>query len=737
MSRKSLPAVVLLASLAWAASGLLASAQVRPGTQRPTRPPKPPAVQRPASGGEQPSNETPGGSSGAFEGPSGGHTGGGCQGPTGGGAGDPGSGPAGGSTGGGQGGNRPPGGGGAGPGNRPSPTTFSNPVGVPGGSTPPARPGPGPAGPAPRPVPGGGDPGEGRRPVPPIPGRMTPAGLPFERSRWENWWLLNQDRHLDVDRRYTARSVVREVSSDAFLGARVVPDPAEPVALHRRLARRKLVPVLRDQLGNAHSLIRGEAALALGKVGSQDVVPFLRPLMSDSNSFVRQMALLGLGLTDSEQATPHVAGFLVHQENQDVDRAMAALALGLLGDPVALPALSSVVDEPGRTRKVTAAALYAMGFIPGDEALLLLGDFLERRGTQGDLRAVAVLALGKHRRTSQIPRLMAFLGDAETPVRRSAALALGSQRFVSDLWKRRDEDLEKLETWTRNGVLTPAARRAFEAHLAELEMRAAKESRRLQKLHDAVVAALARTLRDDSDPMVRNFAAIALGRIGTQPARRALEVEFQRSGSHSTQGFLALALGISTAREAIPLLRHQLLRERTDPSTRSAVSLALGLLDDRASGRVLLDLALGHTNTVRAFAAVACGLMNLDAAKKPFRAELLDDAQAFLRPDFGLALGLLGDHQATRELKRLLLQGPSGNTRIQAAQALGRIRDVTSVDVLLEALQLPRLTDLARAHIIHAMGEVSEKGRLPGLEPLARDWNYLLPFPVINEALLR
>jgi HEAT repeat protein len=74
---------------------------------------------------------------------------------------------------------------------------------------------------------------------------------------------------------------------------------------------------------------------------------------------------------------------------------------------------------------------------------------------------------------------------------------------------------------------------------------------------------------------------------------------------------------------------------------------------------------------------------------------------------------------------------------LQAVRALASVRDVATLDVLVRLLARDDLTDLVRAEALRAAGQVGEKGFLPGLEPLARDWNYALPFTRINEAFLR
>jgi len=587
---------------------------------------------------------------------------------------------------------------------------------------------------------GGGRPGRGGKPGRKSDrrGGRTALGLAYPVDRWENWWALNQDQYLEVDRSYATRARIAEPSRDEFLGAEDVDDPASPVSFHRRAVKKQLIPVLLDYLHHSSPSVRGEAVLALGKVGGRNVVPALAPMTRDRNRFVRQMALLGLGMTRHREAVKPLLAFMIRRSNQNADRAHAALALGLIRDPLAVPALSAILDQSGRSQELTGAALYALGFMPGEDAVLILEDFLVNRGRRASLRGAAMLALGKSGRPALVPKLVRALTDPETHVRRSAALALGGQVFASPLWKKRDVLLAKLKRWEDTKILSDNARREFEDILADLERGAINQTQELHRVRGSVVKALKRALEKDGDRMVRNFAIISLGRIGSPAARVVLDgVLRARPSSESTRGFVAMALGISRARESSEGLRNLVIQRRLNPSIRGAVALALGLIKDQNSGPLLLELALQHTNTVRGYAAIGCGLMNHRPARGPFRKELEDEAQAYMRPVFGLALGLLGDHNAIEFLGKLIAQNRTGITRIRAAGALGSMRDLSSAQVLIKALSGGKATDMTLANFLHAAGSVAEKGTLPVLEPLARDWNYLMDFPLINRALLR
>src|SRR5262249_6276738 len=161
--------------------------------------------------------------------------------------------------------------------------------------------------------------------------------------------------------------------------------------------------------------------------------------------------------------------------------------------------------------------------------------------------------------------------------------------------------------------------------------------------------------------------------------------------------------GISRAKETATTLRQVFEQKAIDTTTRSSILVALGLLDDQASGDPIVGLASSESDPdLRAAAALSAGLMNYGPAKAPFPKIAAHDPASFLRPAFGLALALLGDWESLDQVQGLAIDpGSSTTTRIQAIQALAYMRDLGSIDVLVHVLQ-PSLktTDLVRANAI-------------------------------------
>src|SRR5262249_47881822 len=155
---------------------------------------------------------------------------------------------------------------------------------------------------------------------------------------------------------------------DEFLGTSIVPASAQPVYMHRKEVRKKVLPALFKQLEDGNAIVRGEAALALGKIGGEEVISKLVHMTDDTNRFGRQLALLAIGLTRDPTAVPFLTTAILDGSKADADRAFAALGLAALGSADALPALATLLHRPGIDRNLEAAATYAMGFLHDDEA---------------------------------------------------------------------------------------------------------------------------------------------------------------------------------------------------------------------------------------------------------------------------------------------------------------------------------------------------------------------------------
>ena len=118
---------------------------------------------------------------------------------------------------------------------------------------------------------------------------------------------------------------------------------------------------LLEVLGDPDASVRGQAALAIGSLGSRRAVPRLLELTQDPDWFVRVAALNGLGYIDrSLPAEPALAAL---SDDEPLVRQAAALNIGGSTDPAAVNMLmEALVHDPDRAvREVAAEALGEIG----------------------------------------------------------------------------------------------------------------------------------------------------------------------------------------------------------------------------------------------------------------------------------------------------------------------------------------------------------------------------------------
>ncbi|HEX2622267.1 MAG TPA: HEAT repeat domain-containing protein [Phototrophicaceae bacterium] len=205
--------------------------------------------------------------------------------------------------------------------------------------------------------------------------------------------------------------VVRRMAAFA-LGR--IGEPAAP-------AVSELVKALADNEQN----VRDFAAYALGRIGeaAAPALPILIPALKDQQPIVRFGAALALRQI-GKAATPAMNALInaLTDENQEVGQ-LAALALGQMGAPAAeaVPALVTMLGN--RNPDLRFSSAYALGRI-GEPAMPELLKTLESKDS--GLRVSAAMALGEAGKAAAtaIPALTVALGDHESEVRHSAALAL-------------------------------------------------------------------------------------------------------------------------------------------------------------------------------------------------------------------------------------------------------------------------------------------------------------------------
>lgn len=552
----------------------------------------------------------------------------------------------------------------------------------------------------------------------------TAATTPIQvLDTWELWWLHNRDEFLDLRSRRPAADTTVSGSPGHLLGrGRRVSTSGGHRPSQERLDR-EVVPALLELLRtHTERELLNSAALAVGRVASPDVAPEvlerLADLLDHDERQVQASAVLGLGALASSAADDELTAVLRDDSlgrrltgGAAVDRlprALAALSLGLLGDARGAWTLLDVVRRlPDKERDVKACSLAALGLLPADSprtavARTLLADMLEDPGLDPYVASVIPTTLAKLEAREELPRLLDVFRDRDTDrlVRQSLAIAFG----------------------------------------------------RLADLDDAaVVAALLDEVQDGRDASTRQFALIALGRMGAAgsadaEAHRTLRLHLQREfmgrGRKAQRTWAALAAALHArahepSRNAmLPELRKAYADEN-DPNARAAYALALGLAQDTSVTETLrVDLRAGD-EVLSGFSAVALGLLE-DRESAPGLRMLLqrNGSSPAQRRRIATALALLADIEAVPDLIELLASGVTYEEQAAFTHAIGLIGDERALEPLLQIASDDSFSLHERGFACVALGMLGERTEHPFQTALRADTNYLTrlePLVVVAE----
>ena len=182
-------------------------------------------------------------------------------------------------------------------------------------------------------------------------------------------------------------------------------------------ALKRLISLVVDSDG--HSVVRGDAALALGLLEEDRAAEALMGVLKDDDPVVRRCAARAVGDLAPPEAVEALADLLDDEEPQV--RIAAVGGLGGLGDPEAVPPLLAALgDEHKQVREVAARALSRQPDMRSLEPLIkALSD------SYPNTRAAAAEALGELKDARVFEPLIAALKDHNEYVRWHAATALG------------------------------------------------------------------------------------------------------------------------------------------------------------------------------------------------------------------------------------------------------------------------------------------------------------------------
>lgn len=492
-------------------------------------------------------------------------------------------------------------------------------------------------------------------------------------------------------------------------------------------------PVIARFLSHPSSEIQETAAVALGILANPRSIPLLRDLalntsrgrqLVGSNVEVpyrtRAFAAYGLGLigsrTGDEPSRMLVVQILRQAMEADDTRTRdlkvgCTIAMGLVPlTTIEAPSLSE--GTPARPESSRLAQIdYLLGFLGDEEQHSLV----RAHGPAALARLVNAGGLPPGRASEVRERVAGeLLRRIETPresidIQQSCILALG-QLGTSD-----DSPLDR----RIRGVLVEVPKRMADQQARRFSLIALAQSGGTPGSGDPahgtaeVCSALLKQLVDGKSS-VQPWAGLACGVLAERlvshqldalvPAGlgRGVRQALAEESDPAHLGAYAIAAGIMRDVESIPILLKRLERER----------------DDTAAG--YLAVALGLTGAREAVPRIQA---LVEASRH--RPDLLKQA--------AIALGLLGDKEAVPKLVGLLREARSLGAQAALASALGIIGDRRSLVPLVEMLADGDLTDGARGFAAVALGIVADKEKWPWNSKIALDLNYRASAPTLTD----
>ncbi len=402
----------------------------------------------------------------------------------------------------------------------------------------------------------------------------------------------------------------------------------------------EIVGLLRTQTTDPDPAVRAAAARALGVIGAVAARSDISRLLSDPSPTVREAAVLAAVDARLTSLVPSLIDLLGDSEVSV--RHKAARALGGLGDRSVAPVLLRAFPDTS----VDVSEAIAVAVIRLDLGALagLIEPLVDSPDVESKLALIRTLR--RSRISEAVPVLQRLLGD-HIPAVRAAAI-------------------EALERVGRSG--------------SERELAASAVNRGLRDPDDVVRASaidawgkvegqqpggdLVRLLEHDPSPLVRERAALAIGRLLVPEGEGALIAACRRAEPANVRAAAALAAGVFDRQSIVARVVEmpdqtavrELLRERLKQDAR------FRLLCRRLSAAKHLELrALGRPDDGEAQASLAQGMRSmLDAGD---RVRLISSLRAFQ------------GEQSRGALLRVVREDPSPEVRAAALTAVGDLLD--------------------------------------------------------------
>jgi HEAT repeat protein len=587
--------------------------------------------------------------------------------------------------------------------------------------TPPPPPPPPPSSPSPS-FGGGGSPGGSSTPGSPgasgpstpgfIPGGSTGGGGPsrpggrgaFTRkarpaatatNTWEIWWARNRYEFLKFpnsgdDTRFTFTPSIRSSGNPSVRTSGTIPAGMTQL-------RNRSVGVIRRFLRDDSAQVRRAAMLSLGRLNDEVSFPRTLEMLKDGNQDVRYAAVLALGLSQGGKAryallnlakgTAYAEKLVGKAAIPPGMQSFAGVALALAKCMGGGAVLQGLADDPACDDEVRAMALEGLGLIADVESVRFLISFSRNPKTDYRLVSTAVTALGKAGNPLALSRLMECLSAKEMAVRQSAALSLGTVAPRGDA---------------------------------------------------AIVNKLFRCFSRTTDRCLKGFSLLSIGRIGGYEATKKLKLVLKR-GTSADLPWAALGLGIACyndRNEEVPRSILEKLVRNHNRSTQGALAIALGLARHvDAIPRLEKMLAEGDDPYCRGYCAMALGMIGDPSVVPALREALAEKNLPQVSTQAAIALCLLNDRDSVDELTDMLFHSNSKGVKAIATRGLVVMGDVNVVETLLDFITTKRSDEDTYMFVIDLISKLIVGQKVPYLDRIAAGSNHTAEFPIVEKLL--
>ena len=242
--------------------------------------------------------------------------------------------------------------------------------------------------------------------------------------------------------------------------------------------------------------------------------------------------------------------------------------------------------------------------------------------------------------------------------------------------------------------------------------------------------------------MTRNFAAIALGKIGGEVAFNALKTVAMKE--QSQQGaYAALGLGILCEKlleatdakdekaaiqriQGLNVLRAAFVKCRNQ-SVKGGFAMAMGIARDKEAGPILLKgMKKAQTESLRGYIAIAIGMVNYSSATDYLRDVLVNaDNLPLLKQQVAIGLGLMGNREVAGLLVKQMKEGNNAYVTTSISKALGFVGDRSTIQPLAEMMVDEKAQAITRAYATLALGTIGDDSPIPALSSFFFGYNYL------------